>query len=513
MTNENQNIGKVALVGAGPGDVGLLTLLGKTWIGRADVILYDHLVNLAMMRFAKSEVEKIYVGKIEGHKTMSQTAINELLVEKAQAGKIVVRLKGGDPFIFGRGGEEAQALKQAGVPFIVVPGISSAIGVPAYAGIPLTHRDFSSSVSIITGSNENDQQEGRIDWEKIASRAGTLVFLMGARKLPTIVENLTRFGKDPKTPVAVIQWGTTARQKTWTGTLASIVDIAMKEKILPPALTVIGEVVSLKPAIEWYEKLPLAGKTIVVTRAEDQSESFLNLLQDAGAEAYPFPVIQTVAPESWAPLDEALNRLKDYDGLIFTSTNGVKFFLQRLKETRTDIRELQGVRIYTIGPKTEDALAELGIQVDVVPKDFVAESLIESLQQENIQGKRFLLPRANIARSLLPEQIRAMGAEIDVVPAYQTIIPDYGMDDFIRRLQAGTISVITFTSSSTVTNFLQRLGDEQRPFLKDVQIACIGPITADTAKKNGLSVDIIPQEYTVDGLASAIQNFYLARIK
>jgi uroporphyrinogen III methyltransferase/synthase len=508
MTNDNHIIGKVALVGAGPGDVGLLTLLGKTWIGRADVILYDHLVNLAMMRFAKPTVEKIYVGKIEGHKSMAQSAINDLLIEKAQSGKTVVRLKGGDPFIFGRGGEEAQALKQAGVPFIVVPGITSAIGVPAYAGIPLTHRDFSSSISIITGSNENDQQEGRIDWEKIASRSGTLVFLMGARKLPTIVENLTRFGKDPNTPVAVIQWGTTARQKTWTGTLASIVDIAMKERISPPALTVIGEVVDLKPAIEWYEKLPLAGKTVVVTRAEDQAECFLNLLQDAGAEAYPFPVIQTVAPESWAPLDKALSHLKDYDGLIFTSTNGVKFFLQRLKETRTDIRELQGVRIYTIGPKTEDALAELGIQVDVVPKDFVAESLIASLQQENIQGKRFLLPRAKVAREILPEQIRAMGAEIDVVPTYQTIVPSKNIDDFVRRLQAGTINIITFTSSSTVTHFLQILGAEQRPFLKNVQIACIGPITADTARKNGLSVDILPKEYTVDGLATAIREFF-----
>ena len=510
MTDDNHIIGKVALVGAGPGDVGLLTLLGKTWIGRADVILYDHLVNLAMMRFAKSNVEKIYVGKIEGRKSMAQSAINELLVDKAKAGRTVIRLKGGDPFIFGRGGEEAQALKQAGVPFIVVPGITSAIGVPAYAGIPLTHRDFSSSISIITGSNENDQQEGRIDWEKIASRSGTLVFLMGARKLPTIVENLTRFGKDPTTPVAVIQWGTTARQKTWTGTLASIVDIAMKERISPPALTVIGEVVDLKPAIEWYETLPLAGKTVVVTRAEDQAESFFQLLQDAGAEAYGFPVIQTVAPESWAPLDKALGRLKDYHGLIFTSTNGVKFFLQRLKATRSDIRELQGVRIYTIGPKTEDALAELGILVDVVPKDYVAESLITSLQQENIQGKRFLLPRAKVAREILPAQIRAMGAEIDVVPAYQTIVPSNDIDDFVRRLQAGTIDVITFTSSSTVTHFLQILGAEHLPFLKHVQIACIGPITADTARKNGLSVDILPKEYTVDGLATAIREFYAA---
>jgi uroporphyrinogen III methyltransferase/synthase len=507
MTDNKHIIGRVALVGAGPGDVGLLTLRGKSWIERADTILYDHLVNRAMMRFAKSNVEKIYVGKIEGHKTMPQSAINELLIEKALAGKTVVRLKGGDPFIFGRGGEEAQALKQASVPFIVIPGITSAVGVPAYAGIPLTHRDFSSSVSIITGSSEKNH-EGRIDWEKIASRSGTLVFLMGARKLPTIVENLIRFGKEPNTPVAVIQWGTTARQKTWTGTLTSIVEIAMKEKISPPALTVIGEVVDLKSAIEWYESQPLAGKTIVVTRAGNQSESFFQLLQDAGAEAFPFPVIQTVAPESWAPLDEALSRLRDYDGLIFTSTNGVKFFLQRLRETRTDIRELHGVRIYTIGPKTEDALAELGIQVDVVPQDYVAESLIESLRQENIHGKHFLLPRAKVARETLPEEIRTMGAKIDVVPTYQTILPDNDKDDLVHRLQAGTIDTITFTSSSTVTHFMQLLGAENHPLLKEVHIACIGPVTADTAKKNGLNVDIIPQEYTVDGLATAIREFY-----
>ena len=364
MTDSSPKQGRVILVGAGPGDEGLLTLRGREWLERADVIVYDHLVNWNMMRFASENAETIYAGKKAGHASLQQEEINSILISKAREGKTVVRLKGGDPFIFGRGGEEAMALKKAGILFSVVPGVTSPIGVAAYAGIPLTHRDFSSTVSIITGSNEKNQQDIRIDWEKIASRSGTLVFLMGARKLPQICEKLMRFGKDPDTPIAVIQWGTTARQKTWTGTLASIVDIAMKEKILPPALTVIGEVVGLKPAIEWYEKLPLAGKTIVVTRAEDQSESFLNLLQDAGAEAYPFPVIQTVAPESWAPLDEALNRLKDYDGLIFTSTNGVKFFLQRLKETRTDIRELQGVRIYTIGPKTEDALAELGIQVD-----------------------------------------------------------------------------------------------------------------------------------------------------
>ena len=500
----DSNKGKVVLVGAGPGDVGLLTLSGKQWLQKANVILYDHLVNPDMVRFTQKSAQMIYVGKKEGVASMEQEQINHLLISKAHEGKIVVRLKGGDPFLFGRGGEEIQAVQKAGIPFIIVPGVSSVMGVAAYAGIPLTHRHLSSTLSIITGSNEKKQGDIHIDWEKIAARSGTLVFLMGARKLPLIVEKLMKFGKNPDTPIAVIQWGTTARQKTWTGTLATIVEISAKDKILPPALTIIGEVVNLKSVIEWYEHLPLFGKTVVVTRKGDQAESMMDRLQELGAEPFFFPVIETIAPDDWSPLDDALNNLSQYDGLIFTSVNGVRFFADRLKAIEKDIRELKGIRIFTIGPKTAEAVRDLGIRVDVVPENFVAESLIESI--ENIKGQRFLLPRAKVAREILPEQLRKMGAVVDVVPAYQTILPSPSTSALEKRLKEGSIDVITFTSSSTVKNFLTLMGDKSE--IKKAKIACIGPITAKTAQDAGLNVDIMPEQYTVSSLLDAIEIFF-----
>ncbi len=508
MTDSNSHNGHVILIGAGPGDVGLLTLKGKDWLSRADVIIYDYLVNSNMMRFAAESAELIYVGKKEGHATLTQNEINELLIQKARTKKIVVRLKGGDPFIFGRGGEEVQALQEAGIRFSVVPGIPSPVGVSAYAGIPLTHRDHASTISIITGSNEAGKEDVKIDWEKIAARSGTLVFLMGARKLPRIVKQLIKFNKNPDTPVAVIQWGTTARQRTWTGTLDTIVDIAMKEKIKPPTLTIIGEVVNLKPVTDWYETLPLFGKTIVITRAGAQAESFIHTLEERGAEALLYSSIKTVPPEDLRPLDQALENLSDYDGLIFTSMNGVQFFTQRLREKNKDIRELKGVRIYAIGPKTEQAVRDLHIKVDTVPENYVAESLIESMDSENVSGKKFLLPRAAVAREILPDTLRKMGASIDVVPAYQTISPKPSDVSFLKRLAEGGIDVITFTSSSTVTNFLDRLDKEHHPKLKNIAIACIGPVTQKTAEDRGLKVSIVPDEYTVEALALAIETHF-----
>jgi uroporphyrinogen III methyltransferase/synthase len=505
MTDRSKKTGKVALVGAGPGDEGLMTLRGKEWLERADVVIYDHLANERLLRFTRPETEFIYAGKKEGKVTLTQDQINALLTEKAKLGKIVVRLKGGDPFIFGRGGEETQALTQAGIPFIVVPGVTSPIGVAAYAGIPLTHRDFSSTISFITGSNEKGKEDEHIDWEKIASRSGTLIFLMGARKLKRITENLVKYGKDPDTPIAVIQWGTTYRQKTWTGTLSTIVDIAAKENIKPPALTIVGEVVNLKSHTDWYETLPLFGKTLVVTRPEEQSEAFMHGLLERGAEPFLFPVIETVPPEDWGPLDTAIQKLDSYDGLIFTSVNGVKFFMRRLKKKGKDVRELKGLRLYAIGSKTEKEVNALGINVDVVPEDFVAESLIDSLKKENIKGKKFLLPRATVARETLPDQLRELGATLDVAPAYQTVRPKTDTKDLIRRIKEGSIHAVTFTSSSTVTHFMALVGDKLKPQLAKIAVACIGPVTAKTAEKAGLKVDIMAEEYTVDGLIHAME--------
>ena len=510
MTDRPKKTGKVVLVGAGPGDEGLLTLRGKEWLERADVVIYDHLANKRLLRFTQPATEFIYAGKKEGHYALSQDQINALLIEKAELGQIVVRLKGGDPFIFGRGGEETRALQEAGIPFVVVPGVTSPVGVAAYAGIPLTHRDFSSTLSIITGSNEKGNEDLHIDWEKIASRTGTLVFLMGARKLQRIAGNLMKYGKDPDTPIAVIQWGTTYRQKTWTGTLSTIVDIAAKENIKPPALTIVGEVVNMKPHTDWYETLPLFGKTVVVTRPEEQSEAFMHGLLERGAEPFLFPVIETVPPEDWQPLDDAIQKLEHYDGLIFTSVNGVKFFMRRLQEKGKDIRELKGLRLYAIGPKTEQAVNALGINVDVVPEDFVAESLIDSLGKENIRGKKFLLPRAAVARETLPDRIRNLGAEIDVTPAYRTVRPDTDTAELARRLKEGSVHAITFTSSSTVTHFMELISGTLRDKLTDVAIACIGPVTAKTAEKAGLKVVVTAEEYTVDGLIIALEKYFSA---
>ncbi|NIQ04039.1 MAG: uroporphyrinogen-III C-methyltransferase, partial [Nitrospinaceae bacterium] len=453
MTDRSAKSGKVILIGAGPGDPGLLTLRGREWLERADVIVYDYLANADLLRFAREGAEIVYAGKKEGHATLSQKEINALLIERARRGQTVARLKGGDPFIFGRGGEETEACTAADIPFIVVPGVSSPIGVSAYAGIPLTHRDYSSTVSIITGSNEKGKEDIHIDWEKIASRSGTLVFLMGARKLQRISENLMKYGKDPETPIAVIQWGSTFRQRTWTGTLSTIVDIAARENIKPPALTIVGEVVNLKPHTDWYETLPLFGKTIVITRPQEQSEAFMHGLLERGAEPFLFPVIETVPPEDWSPLDAAVGKLESYDGLIFTSVNGVRFFMRRLHELGKDIRELKGLRLYAIGSKTEKEVNALGIRVDVVPESYVAESLIESLGREDIQGKTFLLPRATVARETLPDELRQRGAVIDVAPAYRTVRPDTDSAELKRRLQEGRIDAVTFTSSSTVTHF------------------------------------------------------------
>ncbi len=508
MTDRSNKPGKVALVGAGPGDEGLMTLRGKEWLERADVVIYDHLANERLLRFTQPGTEFIYAGKKEGRVTLSQDRINALLIEKAQLGKIVVRLKGGDPFIFGRGGEETQALTKAGIPFVVVPGVTSPIGVAAYAGIPLTHRDFSSTLSIITGSNEHGKEDAHIDWEKIASRSGTLIFLMGARKLKRITENLMKHGKDPDTPIAVIQWGTTYRQKTWTGTLNTIVDIALKENIKPPALTIVGEVVALKPHTDWYETLPLFGKSVVITRPEEQSETFMHGLLERGAEPFLFPVIETVPPEDWGSLDTAIEQLDSYDGLIFTSVNGVKFFMRRLKEKGKDVRELKGLRLYAIGPKTEKAVNALGINVDVVPEDYVAESLLASMGKENIKGKRFLLPRAAVARETLPDQLRAQGATLDVAPAYQTVRPQTDTQELARRLKEGSLHAVTFTSSSTVTHFMKLVGEGLKPQLAKVAIACIGPVTAKTAENAGLKVDIMAEEYTVDGLIIALEKHF-----
>lgn len=505
------SVGKVVLVGAGPGDEGLLTIKGKRCLEQADVVVYDHLANAQMTRFSRSDAELIYVGKKSGSFILSQDDINKLLIEKAQTGKLVVRLKGGDPFVFGRGGEEVQALSEAKIPFSIVPGVTSAVGVSAYAGIPLTHRERASTISIVTGSVGNAPDSLPIDWKELAKWPGTLVFLMGARKLKSIAENLIKYGKKPETPIAVIQWGTLPKQKTWTSVLGDIVQTVEKHTIKPPALTIVGDVVALKDTLDWYETLPLFGKNIVITRPEEQSEGFRELLLEKGANPISFPVIKTYPPESWSLLDDAIGRLSSYHGLIFTSVNGVSYFLDRLHFLDKDIRELKGVRLYAIGPKTAKAVKDLGIKVDVVPENYVAESLLESIGKEPVKGKRFLLPRATIARETLPNELRKNGAKIDVAPAYQTLANKDVDKEALKKIMDGEIDVITFTASSTVDNFFKLAGKDSLSSLKNVVVACIGPITAKTAEKHGLTPTVIPEKYTIESLVLALENHYSSK--
>lgn len=502
--------GKVYLVGAGPGDAGLLTLRGKEVLERAQVVVYDYLANEVFLRYAPADAEFIYVGKKGGDHTMSQSEINELLVDRGRS-RVVVRLKGGDPFVFGRGGEEAQVLAAAGIAFEVVPGVTAAVAVPAYAGIPLSHRDHAASMAFITGHERDDQAGSKIAWDKLATGVGTLVFFMGVKNLPEICRHLTANGRSPDTPVAVIRWGTTPEQRTVVGTLENIHARVAEAKITPPAITVVGEVVGLREELNWFEKRPLFGRSIVVTRAREQASDFKAALEERGAHCIEFPTIAIQPPPSWEPLDRALERLSDYDWVVFTSVNGVRFFMDRLWAAGGDARGLSGVRVAAIGPKTAEALQNCGLRPDFVPAEYRAEAILEGLAGEDVRGKGFLLPRARIARDVLPETLRSRGARVDVVPAYETVLPREEASGVLQRLQAGAIDCVTFTSSSTVSNFFQLFDRaELMPCLENVRVACIGPITAKTAKDHGLQVDIMPSEYTIPALVRALCDHFVS---
>ncbi|VAX17927.1 Uroporphyrinogen-III methyltransferase / Uroporphyrinogen-III synthase [hydrothermal vent metagenome] len=497
--------GIVYLIGAGPGDPGLITVKGKELIETADVIIYDYLANPKLLDYAKADAQVIYVGKMGGKHTMTQDKINELLVEKCKEGKNIARLKGGDPFIFGRGGEEAEELVNLGLKFEVVPGVTAASAATAYSGIPLTHRDYTSTVAFITGHEDPTKPESSIDWAKISTGIGTIVFYMGIKNLPNIAANLMKNGRAKNTPVAVIRWGSTPEQQTVIGTLETIVELAKKAGIKPPALTVVGEVVALKPTLDWFETKPLFGRKIVVTRAREQASGFATILAESGAHVIEFPTIETVKPDSWDELDKALDILPEYDWIIFTSVNGVKFFVERLKERNGDIRDLKGVKVCAIGPKTAEAIEELGVRVDLLPKEYRAEAIIEGLGSENIDGSRILIPRARVAREVLPDELAKMGAKVTIAQTYVTIKPEEKKESTQKLFEEGKIDAVTFTSSSTVKNFVDMWGEEEtKKLLNGVAIASIGPITTGTAIKYGLSPGIEPKDYTTPALAQAL---------
>jgi uroporphyrinogen III methyltransferase/synthase len=500
--NVGEYLGKVYLIGAGPGDPGLFTLKGKRCLEEADVVVYDYLANPRLLRYAKPNAELIYVGKQADQHTLPQEEIGRLLVARASQGKVVARLKGGDPFIFGRGGEEAEELAAAGIPFEVVPGVTSAVAAPAYAGIPLTHRDFTSTVAFVTGHEDPTKEETGIAWDKIATGIGTLVFFMGVGQLPEIVGKLMRHGRSPSTPAAVIRWGTRAEQEVVTGTLADLADKCRGMK--PPALIVVGEVVALREKLRWFEALPLAGKRILITRAREQASSFAAVLEAAGAEVVEFPTITFTAPESWAPLDAAIGRLREYRWVIFTSANGVRFFWQRLQAAGRDIRDLAGITVCAIGPATAAALHSLGIRADIVPTEFKAEALVEAIGTDDLRGSRVLLARAAESREVIPEELTRRGALVDVVPAYRTVKDAPDTEGLRTMLRDGKIHAVTFTSSSTVKHFLDLVGEEAGELLKSVVVASIGPITAETAARHGIVSHVVPENYTIPALADAL---------
>ncbi|MGB2690327.1 MAG: uroporphyrinogen-III C-methyltransferase [Desulfobacterales bacterium] len=501
--------GKVYIVGAGPGDPGLITVKGLECIKQADVLIYDFLASSALLKHASKNAEIIYVGKKGSDHTFSQDSINALIVEKAKIGLTVTRLKGGDPFIFGRGGEEAEVLFNANIPFEIVPGVTSAIAAPAYAGIPLTHRKFTSTLAFVTGHEDPTKKESSIDWKSLAKGIGTLVFLMGVKNLHHIREGLISHGMHPDTPAALVRWGTTAKQVTVTGTIDTIVELKNANGIKPPAILVVGHVVKLREKIKWFETKPLMGRSIVVTRSREQASDLVKRLSDLGAECLECPTITVVPPDDLKPLDMAIENLSSYDWLMFTSVNGVNFFFNRLFEKNNDVRALNHVHTAVIGPATAKRLFDFGLKSDIVPESYRAESVVKAFAREDISGKRILLPRAKEARQVLPLELTKMGAVVDDVTAYCNQAVKDDADIILKRLKERTIDMITFTSSSTAKNFRALLPSEGLDnLIQGVTIASIGPITADTARNLGFDVHIVAESYTIAGLCEAIQQYY-----
>ena len=498
--------GKVYIVGAGPGDIGLLTVKGLKCLQKAEVVVYDFHLNAQVLNYINHDAEFIYAGKRGGKHDMTQDNINRTLVEKAKEGKTICRLKGGDPFIFGRGGEEAEALVDEGISFEVVPGISSSVAAPAYAGIPLTHRAYSSSFAIVPGYEDVTKKESTIDWGRLATGVGTIVFLMTVKNISMVCQKLIENGRAPGTPVAVVRWGTRADQTTLVGALENITELVKANHIKPPAVMVVGDVVNLRKKLKWFEDKPLFGQRILVTR--EHTEGF-EPLEELGAEIVEFHTIRIVPPDDWSELDRAIEKIDSYNWLVLTSVNGVKFFFRRLIDRDRDIRDLKGVKICAIGTKTAVEINKHGIKVDLIPKQFNAEGLVDAFMKENnsetLDGLKILLPRAQDARAVFPDKVKEFGGEIDVFTAYKTEKPAVHGKRMKRFLKEGKITIATFTSAATFNNYMEIMGKDAIKLLKDVTIAVIGPVTAKAVEKAGLKVAIMPENATVDAMVDAIK--------
>ncbi|MFC2035239.1 uroporphyrinogen-III C-methyltransferase [Chloroflexota bacterium] len=499
--------GKVYLVGAGPGDPGLISVKGLELLSKADVVIYDRLIDKELLNSVSSAVELICVGKAAGEHIKSQPEINQLLVAKAKKGKTVVRLKGGDPFVLGRGGEETEVLKENHIIFEVVPGVSSAVAVPAYAGIPVTRRGLASSFAVITGHEDPSKDSSSIAWEKLATGVDTLIFLMGMHHLPKIISELIKHGRSANTPIAIIKDGTTPGQQSVIGSLSDIIAKVAEQNLSSPAVIVVGEVVRLRDKLSWFDNRPLFGKRILVTRAHRQASKLSRLLSERGALPIELPAIEIEDITDTRELDQAILNIERYHWLVFTSANGVDSFFKRLRKLKLDSRALHGIKIGVIGPATADTLKTNGIIPDYLPKVYTSQGFIAVLKNQNVSGQRFLLPRADIANQELAEGICRLGAEVHNIATYRNI-PTFNSINFAQRmLSLGEIDIITFTSSSTVSNLLTVSGEGQLT-LKAAKVACIGPKTAETAVRAGLKVDIIASEHTIPGLVASIEQYF-----
>jgi len=522
MVREMTN-GFVWIVGAGPGDVRLLTLRAKEVLEQAEVIVYDRLLTPSILSLVRPEAELIYAGKNPGGAKVAQDAINALLIAKAREGKKVVRLKNGDPFIFGRGAEEAEALAAAGIPFEIVPGISSVFAVPAYAGIPLTDRRYASSFAVGVG---HGTEEGASANVRQLAKAETVVLLMAVGELRRVVAELLEGGKDPETPAALIEWGTTPRQRTLVAPLKQLPEKAQEMGAQPPAVLVVGEVVHLRERIAWFERKPLFGKRLLVTRAEEQAEALASQLEELGAEAGRLPLIRIVPADDEAPLEAALMRALNggYDWIVFTSTHGVRTFFERVQRHGKDARAFASVRFAVIGPATGEALRQWGIQPDLMPTNYTNEGLAEALQSvlekvgapnqcEGGRAKRFLLWRAHGAREVLAKRLREVGAWVDEVHAYRTV-PNELPEEYLRAVLKEPIHVVTFTSPSAVNAFFAVLGEERaRHLLTTAAIACIGPVTEQAIRQRGFEPSVVSEVHTVKGLVEAITDWARAKVR
>lgn len=502
--------GKVFLVGAGPGDPKLITVKGLEALLKSDVIVYDRLASPRLLAYAKPGTEKIYVGKLPDRHTMKQEEINQLLVDYALKGKIVTRLKGGDPSVFGRVGEEADLLVQHEIEFEIVPGITSVTAVPAYAGIPVTHREFNSSFTVVTGHEKPEKLDSTVNWDKLATASDTLIFLMGVAKIDYISEQLRANGRDPSTPVALIRWGTRVEQETLIGTLSDIGDKVRKANFQPPAVIVVGEVVRLRERLAWYEKLPLFGKRILVTRSRSQASELSQKIQELGGEAVEIPLVRfepVSSSDQRIKIKESLRAIDRYHWILFTSVNGVQFFFETLKSEGVDIRQLLNAKIAAVGPKTEEELRLRGIIPHTIAKQYQQEGLYDQLKDQIHAGQRVLLPCSALARDWLPKRLKELGAVVDRLEVYDNVPCEEEAEELVRMLKEKELHVVSFASSSTVRNFdklIRSLGEDPVQLTEGVDVACIGPITAKTASDLNLKVSLLAEEASIDSLVQAI---------